>query len=61
MTLFLSDNDSLRHVLNDFEEFYRYAGLKLNRSKTEAIIVYNDGTLFQDDSLGITWTNERKH
>ena len=58
MTLFLSDNDSLRHVLNDFEEFYRYAGLKLNRSKTEAIIVYNDGTLFQDDSLGITWTNE---
>ena len=55
MTLFLADSNSLRHVLNNFEEFYRYAGLKLNRSKTEAIIVYNDGTLLQDDSLGIKW------
>ena len=30
-----------------FEEFYRYACLKLNKAKTEAIIIYNDGSLIQ--------------
>lgn len=34
-TLFLKDNVSLRIALGTFEEFYRYAGLKLNNSKTE--------------------------
>ena len=38
-----------------FEEFYRYAGLKLNKAKTEAIIIYNDGSLLQKN-LGISWS-----
>ena len=45
MTLFLSDDSSVCHALQIFEEFYRYAGLKLNKSKTEATIIYNNGSL----------------
>ena len=55
MTLFLSNDSSVCHALQIFEEFYRYAGLKLNMSKTEATIIYNDGSLHPDDNLGITW------
>ena len=40
-TLFLTDMPSVRKSLQLFEEFYRYAGLKLNKNKTEAIIIYN--------------------
>ena len=58
MTLFLSDNQSILKALQSFEEFYRYAGLKLNKAKTEAIIVYNDGSLFVDNSLGISWIEQ---
>ena len=57
MTLFLTDNSSVRHSLRMFEEFYRYAGLKLNKGKTEAIIIQNDGTLEHNLSLGIKWIN----
>ena len=57
MTLFLTDNSSVRHSLRMFEEFYRYARLKLNKGKTEAIIVQNDGTLEHNLSLGIKWIN----
>ena len=39
-----------------FEEFYRYAGVKLNKSKTIGIIVQNDGNLYEDEQLGISWT-----
>ena len=58
MTLFLSNNGSVACALQIFEEFYRYAGLKLNKSKTEAIIVYNDGSLHADKNLGITWIDK---
>ena len=58
MTLFLSNNSSVSFALQLFEEFYRYAGLKLNKSKTEATIVYNDGTLHADQKLGITWIDK---
>ena len=34
MTLFLRDNSSVYEAIQVFEEFYRYAGLKLNKSKT---------------------------
>ena len=33
MTLFLRDNSSVYEAIQVFEEFYRYAGLKLNKSK----------------------------
>ena len=57
MTLFLQDNNSVRIVIQTFEEFYRYAGLKLNKSKREAMIVYNDGSLCEYANLGIKWIN----
>ena len=46
MTLFLRDNSSVNEAIQVFEEFYRYAGLKLNKSKTIGIIVQNDGNLY---------------
>ena len=55
MTLFLSDNQSILKALQSFEEFYKYAGLKLNKAKTEAIIVQNDGSMYEDTNLGISW------
>ena len=57
-TLFIQDNNSLREVLKIFEEFYRYAGLKLNKTKTEAIIVWNDGSIYKDPSIGILWSDK---
>ena len=57
MTFFLTDNSSVRHYLRIFEEFYQYAGLKLNKGKTEAIFIQNDGTLECNLSLGIKWIN----
>ena len=57
MTLFLADNSSVRHSLMLFEEFFRYAGLKLNKGKTEAIIIQNDGTLEHNLALGFKWIN----
>ena len=58
MTLFLRDNKSVRSAIQIFEEFYRYAGLKLNKNKTEAMIIYNDGSLHEDKKLGINWINK---
>ena len=58
MTLFVRDNESIWQALQSFEEFYKYAGLKLNKSKTEAIIVQNDGSLYEDTNLGITWIRD---
>ena len=55
MTLFVEDIDSICHAFSVFEEFYRYAGLKLNKAKTKAIIIYNDGSLLQKN-LGISWS-----
>ena len=47
MSLFVNDIDLICHAFSVFEEFYRYAGLKLNKAKTKAIIIYNDGSLLQ--------------
>ena len=58
MTLFLNNNGSVSCALQIFEEFYHFAGLKLNKSKTEATIIYNNGSLHSDDNLGITWINK---
>ena len=45
-------------ALQIFEEFYGYAGLKLNKSKTEATIIDDDGSLHSDYNLGIIWINK---
>ena len=58
MTLFLTDMLSVKKSLQLFEEFYRYAGVKLNKNKTEAIIIYHDGSPISDVSLGIKWVNK---
>ena len=58
MTLFLSNNGSVSCALQIFEELYRYAALKLNKSKTEATIIYDKGSLHSDYNLGITWINK---
>ena len=58
MTLLMSDMQSLQKALVLFEEFYQYAGLKLNKNKTEAIIIYNGGNLKKDTNYGIKWLNE---
>ena len=39
MTLFLGSTQAVIASVHIFEEFYRYAGLKLNKNKTE---LYND-------------------
>ena len=54
-SLFLKDVSSIKIALDSFEEFYRYAGLRLNRTKTEAIIMYNEGNIIKDESLNINW------
>ena len=58
MTLFLNSITSVKYALKLFEEFYRYAGLKLNKRKTEAFIVYNNGSIMLEDDLGISWINK---
>ena len=35
--LYLNGSNSLENVVKVFEDFYRYAGLKLNVDKTEAV------------------------
>ena len=55
MNLLLNDNQSILKALQSFEEFYKYSGLKLNKVKSEAIIVQNDGSLYEDTNLGIRW------
>ena len=60
MPLFVEDIDSIHHAFSVFEEYYRYANLKLNKAKTEAIIIYNDGSLIQKKTLGISWSKPFK-
>ena len=57
-SIFLKDVESIRIALSTFEEFYRYAGLKLNRSKTEATILYNNGNIQIDQTLNIKWNDK---
>ena len=58
ITIFVKTNASVRRVLNIFEEFYRYAGLRINNSKTIAIIIWNDGSIIQDNKLKIQWNKQ---
>ena len=38
--------------------FHNYSGLKLNMSKTNAIIVHNNDFIPQNDKWGIKWTQK---
>ena len=55
MTLFLADVNSLTESLKVFEEYYRYVGLKLNKSKTETVVINNDGSIQAEKSISIKW------
>ena len=55
MSLSLSNNSSVSCAV---QEFYCYTGLKLNKSNTEATLIYDNGSLHSDDNLGITWINK---
>ena len=41
MTVFLYNLESVKVVMELFKEFYRYAGLKLNKKKTQKLLHYN--------------------
>ena len=56
--LFFKDPNSVKIALSCFEEFNRYVGLRLNRTKTEAIILYNNGGIQINQSLNIKWHTE---
>ena len=59
LTLFLSSASSISCVVAIFEEFYRYAGLKLNKSKTIAFPLGHDKNKADEDgSTGIQWTTK---
>ena len=56
MTLFLTSVESVKIAIELFEEFYRYSGLKLNKSKTEAFIIEGDNVkIHRDNTIGIRW------
>ena len=56
MTLFLTD--SVRNTVNIFEEFYRYAGLKLNKTKTVVFLINPKHVHLKDENLGIKYTDK---
>ena len=56
MRLLLKDTISVKYSICIFEEFYRYTGFKLNKSKTLAFIIRNDTKIDLDTSSGIVLT-----
>ena len=57
LTLFLLNTPSVLKAVEIFEEFYRYAGLKLNKSKTIAFLLITEkNKVYQDNKIGIQWT-----
>ena len=56
MTVFLTDSDSVRNAVNTFEEFYRYAGLKLNKTKTVVFLITPKHVHLKDESLAFIYT-----
>ena len=56
MTLFLSSVEFVKIAIELFEEFCRYSGLKLNKSKTEAFIIEGENVkLHRENTIGIRW------
>ena len=59
LTLFLSSTESVLSAIAIFEEFYRYAGLKLNKSKTVAFLAVTDtNRVYLDQNIGMEWTSK---
>ena len=58
MTLFLADINSVKLTFTIFEEFYRYAGLKLNKKKTEVFSVNTDMSYLQHCTKDVNWTDK---
>ena len=57
MTLFVININSVRSVILLFEECYRYSGLKLNKGKTEAVIIKGSVPITKDEYLRIKCIN----
>ena len=57
-TLFLHSLKDLEHVFSILDKFHTCSELKLNKTKTEAIIVWNDGSIYKDSSIGILWSDK---
>ena len=58
MTLFLTDSVSVRNTVNIFEEFYRYAGLNLNKTKIVVFLFNPKHVHLKYESLGIKYTDK---
>ena len=57
MTLFLTDSESVRNIVNIFEDFYCYAGLKQNKTKTVVFLINPKHVHLKDASLDIKYSN----
>ena len=55
MTMFLYNLESVKVLMEIFEEFYRYAGLKLNKKKTEAALALQSTDCTPNSLFGIKW------
>ena len=53
-SLFVKDLASVQNCLNTLDHFYKCAGLKLNKDKTEAILL-GKKTLKVNDKMGLNW------
>ena len=56
-TTFIKDTKSLEHILEILKKFESYAGLKLNKGKTEAMWI-GKNTNNQQSPLGIKWVKQ---
>ena len=55
MTLFLTESDSVGNTVYIFEEFYCYAGLILNKTKTSVFLINPKHIQLKDIILGIKY------
>ena len=47
----MADLNSFKYLLSVFEEFYRYAGLKLNQSKSEVYVIQGKQVFHKESTL----------
>lgn len=57
-TIFTSDIDSLKHIFDTLDIYNKAAGLKLNRSKTEALKLGINTNNVKGGELGINWKTD---
>ena len=56
-TLFLSDTDSVKYSLILLENFAKVSGLRINRDKTECVIIVGGKYINKNLELGISWNS----